>query len=104
MLAKAAVSYDGRAEGIYFTLNPVNPALIARASNRVKEYAEHTTSDNNIVKRISLPIDFDPVRPAGISSSNSEKQVTLKRAWACRAWLNMQGWPEPIFADRGTGP
>src|SRR5579871_4151687 len=33
-LAKAAVSYDGRAEGIYFTVNPVNPALLARANNR----------------------------------------------------------------------
>src|SRR5438477_22911 len=44
-LAKAAVSYDGRAEGIYFTVNPVNPALMARANNRVKEYVEHTTSD-----------------------------------------------------------
>src|SRR5260221_462116 len=27
-LAKAAVSYDGRAAGIYFTVNPVNPALL----------------------------------------------------------------------------
>src|SRR5690348_5569342 len=28
-LAKAAISYDGRAEGIYFTVNPVYPALLA---------------------------------------------------------------------------
>src|SRR5262245_57340471 len=47
-LAKAAASYDGRAEGIYFTVNPVNSALTARANNRVKEYAVHTTSDNDI--------------------------------------------------------
>src|SRR5262249_7770132 len=28
-LSRAAVAYDGKAEGLYFTLNPVNPALIA---------------------------------------------------------------------------
>src|ERR1700690_2488890 len=42
-LAQATLPYDGRAEGIFITLNPVNPALLARSSNRVKEYARHTT-------------------------------------------------------------
>ncbi len=69
----------------------------------MKEYAEHTTSDNDIIKRLNLPIDFDPVRPAGISSSNAEKQAALQRAWLCRAWLAAQGWPEPAFADSGNG-
>src|SRR5260221_11803181 len=43
-LAKAATSYDGRAEGIYFTVNPVNPALLGRANNRIRQYADHTSS------------------------------------------------------------
>lgn len=102
-LANAAAAYDGKAEGLYFTLNPVNRALIARANNRVKDYAEHTTSDSDIVRRINLPIDFDPVRPAGISSSDAEKQAALQRAWICRAWLSAQGWPEPVYADSGNG-
>ncbi|MHB8625331.1 MAG: AAA family ATPase [Aggregatilineales bacterium] len=102
-LAQAALSYDGRAEGIYFTINPVNTALLARADNRVKAYADHTTSDQDILKRISLPIDFDPVRPTGISANPIEKQASLERAWACRAWLTAQGWPEPVFADSGNG-
>src|SRR5258706_10677938 len=102
-LAKAAASYDGRAEGIYFTVNPVSPALIARANNRIKQYAEHTTSDHDILKRINFPIDFDPVRPAGISSTNEEQHAALVRAWACCLWLNAQGWPEPVFASSGNG-
>ncbi len=44
-LAQAALAYARRAQGIYFTLNPVNPALLARADNRIQEYAEATTSD-----------------------------------------------------------
>jgi hypothetical protein len=102
-LAKAAARYDGRAEGIYFTVNPVNPALMARANNRVKPYAEHTTSDQDILKRINFPIDFDPVRPADISSTDEEQHAALVRAWACRLWLNAQGWPEPVFASSGNG-
>jgi hypothetical protein len=102
-LARAAMSYDGRAEGIYFTLNPVRPALIGRANQRVKEYAEHTSSDADILKRITLPIDFDPVRPSGISSNEAEKQAALERAWACQTWLTAQGWPDPVFADSGNG-
>ncbi|MHB8624758.1 MAG: AAA family ATPase [Aggregatilineales bacterium] len=102
-LAQAALSYDGRAEGIYFTINPVNPALLARANNRVRVYADHTTSDPDILKRITLPIDFDPVRPAGISANADEKRASLERAWACRIWLASQGWPEPVFADSGNG-
>lgn len=102
-LARAAASYEGRAEGIYFTLNPVNPSLLSRANNRVKEYAGQTTSDADILKRVLLPIDFDPVRPSGISATDLEKQLALERAWACRIWLMAQGWPEPTFADSGNG-
>jgi len=102
-LANAAVRYDGRAEGLYFTLNPVQPALVARANQRVKEYADHTTSDADIQKRITLPIDFDVVRPAGISSSDAEHHQALERAWLCRTWLTTQGWPDPTFADSGNG-
>jgi hypothetical protein len=102
-LAKAALSYDGKAEGLYFTLNPVNPTLLARANNRVKEYAQHTTSDSDVIKRINLPIDFDPVRPAGVSATDAEHRSALQRAWACATWLTSQGWPEPVFADSGNG-
>src|SRR5262249_22212444 len=73
------------------------------ANNRVKEYAEHSTSDLDIIRRFNLPIDFDPVRPAGISSNDAEKQAVLHRAWLCRAWLTAQGWPEPVYADSGNG-
>jgi len=102
-LAKAVVAYDGKAEGIYFTLNPVNPALIARANNRIREYADHTTSDADIVKRVLLPIDFDAVRPAGISSTDAEHEAAIHRAVVCAAWLAHQGWPEPVLADSGNG-
>src|SRR5258708_15437072 len=66
-LARACDDWSGEAEGVYATINPVNPDLLARAANRAKPWARHTTSDTDIVRRRFLPLDFDPVRPAGIS-------------------------------------
>ncbi|MCL5961820.1 MAG: hypothetical protein M1358_21315, partial [Chloroflexi bacterium] len=102
-LAHAATQYDGKAPAIYVTLNPVNRSLLARAANRMGSYAKHTTSDGDIVKRRWLPLDFDPVRPAGVSSTEAEHQAALDRARQVREWLRLQGWPLPIYSDSGNG-
>jgi len=103
LFVAAAKSLSGRYPGVYVTLNPINPALLARASNKVKPYMETLTSDGNILKRRWLPIDFDPVRPAGISSTDSEHKKAIERAQQVRNWLGERGWPEPILADSGNG-
>ena len=97
---KSRQSYEGRAEGIYITVNPVQPALLARSNNRVKEYAKQTTSDKDVLRRYWLFIDFDPVRPAGISSSEEEHQAAIERAKACRDRLAKLGIPS-ILANSG---
>jgi len=102
-MAKAAARLSGKAEGVYFTLNPVNPVLLARASNNVKSYAKHTTSDADILRRRRLPLDFDPKRPAGVSSTDQEHRLALERATECREWLSLMGWPDPVMADSGNG-
>ena len=102
-LAQKAASWSGRAPAIYITLNACNPALLARAANRLISRATQTTADHDITKRQWLPLDFDPVRPAGISSTDGEHEAALERARACVDWLHRQGWPEPISADSGNG-
>jgi len=69
-LAAAAARYDGKAN-IYVTANPVEPALLGRADNRIAERMDATSNDTNIVYRRLLFVDIDPVRPAGISSKPS---------------------------------
>jgi hypothetical protein len=91
------------AGGIYITLNPVNRDLLARASNRLVGYAKHTTSDADIVARRWLPLDFDPVRPAGISSTDAEHNAALERAITARETLAGLGWTAPNFGDSGNG-
>lgn len=94
---------NGKAEGIYYTLNPVNRALLARSSNHTKEHAKNTTADRDILKRAWLLIDVDPQRPAGVSSTNGEKKLAEDRTRAIRDWLRSRGWPEPLVADSGNG-
>ena len=72
-LAMAAAKWDGKAN-LYLTLNPVNPALMARSANRIAGKAETTSSDTDVIRRRWLFIDIDPDRPAGISSTESERQ------------------------------
>ncbi|MGE3110104.1 MAG: YfjI family protein [Phycisphaerales bacterium] len=92
-----------RATGIYVTLNPVNPALVARADHRINPDAKQTTSDADVVRRRWLPIDIDPVRPAGISSSDDEHDLARRRARDVVAYLRDRGWPEPVVGDSGNG-
>jgi hypothetical protein len=102
-LAEQAAKLDGRGFAVYVTLNPVKEALLARSQNRVKIHPKATTSDVDIVARRWLPVDFDPVRPAGVSSTGSEKQAALWRARETRDYLTEQGWPEPVVGDSGNG-
>lgn len=99
----AAAKLSGTAPGVYITLNPVGPALLARAANRVDPHAERTTGDAEITERRWLLLDFDPERAAGISSSDSEHAAALERATTMRAWLHERGWPAPVYADSGNG-
>lgn len=101
--AKAAAALSGNAPGVYLTLNPVTPALLARYHNRLAPHADHTTGDAEIVRRRWLLLDFDPVRPAGISSSDAEHEAALERARRCRDGLTSQSWPAPVYADSGNG-
>jgi hypothetical protein len=102
-VAPAIQKLDGKHPGIYTTLNPVNPALLARAENRTKAHAQTTTSDPDIIRRIHLLIDADPVRPAGISSTDEEKEHSRIQTRAVFKHLRSRGWPDPTVADSGNG-
>jgi hypothetical protein len=104
-LVAAATRLSGQAPGIFVMLNPVAPALLARSVNRTVGYAKHTTSDSDIVCRRWILLDFDPERPAGISSTDDEHDAAVARATNCRAWLIDHGIPSAslVLADSGNG-
>lgn len=92
------------AKGIYFTPNPADPALLARASNRLRKTPKgESTSDSNVTGRRWLLLDFDAIRPSGISASDAEHEAAIEKAEAVAEFLTGLGWPEPIHADSGNG-
>ena len=107
-LSADAVSFDNRGEyaGAYVTLNPVNPDLLARRANRIETRLgrdEKSAGDSDILCRRWLPIDIDPVRPSGVSSSDSEHAAAIEKAKRISVYLTDLGWPEPVVADSGNG-
>lgn len=65
-------------EQVYVTLNPVLDCLLARADNRLREYARNTTGDAEIASLRWMPVDCDPVRPAGISATDAEMAAAIE--------------------------
>ena len=91
------------AKGVYFTLNPVNPALIARAANRLK-VPKSTTQDTDTACIRWLPIDLDPKRPSDISASDEEVALAKEMAKSIAAWMEDElGWPRAIRGFSGNG-
>ena len=101
----AAASVAPYAKGVYVVLNPFNPALLARSSNKLRalQKSDPSTADSDITRRRWLLIDCDPKRPSGISASEEEKQYSHVVAGGVREVLNGGGWPAPILADSGNG-
>ena len=67
-LAADAAKLNGSAEVVYFTLNRLDPRVFYRSPNALRTSYDKTpaTSDANVIRRILLPIDADPVRPSGL--------------------------------------
>lgn len=91
-------------EGIYFTLQVIDPRLLARAFNRLS-VLKATTSDRDVLRYRWLPIDLDPVRPAGIPSSDSELKaaLNLRDAIADKLQSKFNLPLSPVRAKSGNG-
>lgn len=98
-----AISRYAGKYNIFFTMNEVSPEIISRSKDHFTKYAKNTTTDSEIRRRKWILLDFDPVRPAGISSSDEELKAAKACAIKVRKYLTEQGFPEPVFALSGNG-
>lgn len=104
--ASAAQALDNSgAKFVYFTINPCNPALLARANNRLVANPKNTTQDVDIVCLRWLPIDLDPRRPAGISATDAEVKSALDLGGEITKWLEDEEmrFTKAIRAFSGNG-
>lgn len=87
----------------YFTLHVVDPRIIGRAFNRLK-VLKATTSDNNVLFYKWIPLDFDPIRPTGISSTETELAEALALRDQVHEYLiDTTEYQEIISAVSGNG-
>ena len=100
-MAEAAAKLSGTVPGIYLTLNPVK-SLANQVTNQLAKVST-AVRDTDIQRRVWLPIDFDPVRPANTPSTDAEHDAAIALAKECRRWLRDEGWPDPVLADSGNG-
>lgn len=100
--AALIISRQDKHTSVYATVNPVAPAVAARAEGKL-QISYTTTSDAEILKRRWFLLDFDPVRPAGISSTKEELHAAKECAESVADWLSSIGWPEPLHACSGNG-
>jgi hypothetical protein len=78
-------------KGVYFSLNPCPPDLTK---------AIHA---GDMLRRRWLLLDTDPERPEDSNSTEKEKAAAWAVTERMRAFLDEQGWPEPIVVDSGNG-
>jgi P4 family phage/plasmid primase-like protien len=91
MARQAAALSDHGAKGVYFTLNPVAPAV------------EKNAKDGQVERRALLLVDCDPTRPPDTNATDSEKGLAYDKALQVRDHLKGLGWPVPVLADSGNG-
>jgi len=103
-VVEAAVTASSWAHGVYVTLNPLAPSLLARKANRFSTAGKgEGAKDHEVVRLRWLPVDIDPVRPSGISSTRQEHRDALSLAAEIGRVLEDMGFPEPLYGDSGNG-
>jgi hypothetical protein len=103
-LAAAALSELRTAKGIYFTLNELDPSILARAANRLRKSEKgDATGDKHVIRRRWLLIDLDAVRISGISATDAEVRQSIQRSEEIDLYLHDRGWPDSVICDSGNG-
>jgi hypothetical protein len=95
---------DLRKRNVYITLGEVREECFSRSQcERFEKNPAVTTNDNDIIAYRWLFVDLDPVRPAGISSSDEQLKCAEELRNKVYEYLQGLGFPEPIKAMSGNG-
>ncbi|MGA9972206.1 MAG: DUF3987 domain-containing protein [Candidatus Acidiferrales bacterium] len=88
---------------VYWTIQEITREVLQPGTeNILASNVINTTNDKQVERFLHLPIDCDPVRPAGTSSTDAEKAAAYNVAQEIRDILLVRGI-ESILADSGNG-
>lgn len=94
---RAAIRARCRTGNLYISLN--RPADRA-CSNRM---ADRPLSDVDISHVCRIPVDFDPVRPAGTMATEAELQTAIRARDRFVSAMLTADWPMPALGMSGSG-
>lgn len=104
LAARHIVGAQQKAKSVYVTLNQIDPALHARAYNRLQDRAKNLTADHHVQQRLWLLVDADPIRVSEVSSTDDQHTASIEAAKRIATVLfNLYKWPVPVLADSGNG-
>lgn len=99
---QAACEHDGKAKGLYVTINPTNK----RGANPEHLRRGRRCGANDMRRRAHWYLDADSVRPnpTNTNATEHEHAAALHRRDDVAEWIVKQGGPEPrIMGDSGNG-
>lgn len=102
-LIRAFDTVNLRNTNVYITLNKINDDLYYREQANKFLAGKSTTNDNDVFGYDWLFIDLDPERPAGISSTDEELELSASLAQDIYVYLKSIGFEEPVKAYSGNG-
>ncbi|RQW83467.1 MAG: AAA family ATPase [Methylococcus sp.] len=102
-LAEHATRLNKAGAAVYVNLNPLNPQLLGRYSNRIEQHAAATATDKDVLRRRWLLLDFDPTRPKDTAATDEQLEAAKAVARECFRHLAGLGWPEPLTGESGNG-
>ena len=105
---KAADALEAaKAPGIYFTINPVIPEILAQCKNRLRAAGDgDCTSDRHTLVLRWLYIDIDPIRPGRLKISTTAEELRAAVIIRDRIadWMEQEmHWHPGIRAHSGNG-
>src|SRR5438552_14057951 len=92
-----ALQAAGEIGNCYTSLNAPGDVTVTNAMT------SRALRDDDILAIVRLPLDFDPVRPIGVPSTDAELRHAARQRDRLVSVLTAVGWPRPAIAVSGNG-
>ena len=88
----------------YVTMSRLHPGLLARYNRRFQPWPLQTTTDSEVTAYRWILMDFDPVRPSGINTTDEEMEEAMSLARSVQAFcMEELEMDAPVEALSGNG-
>lgn len=88
---------------VYVNLNQLNPDVFGRSANKLKLWSPTRYSNDEVVRRRAMLVDFDPKRVSGVNSTDDELQAAIEVATRVAEHLQEMWQVDSLNVMSGNG-